>query len=80
MTDRVLFECDGPIALITNNNPDKHNAFDEEMDEQLFEIFDELRGRSDIRAVIWRGKASRSPRGETSPPSAATRCPGPITR
>lgn len=56
MTDRVLFECDGPIALITNNNPDKHNAFDEEMDEQLFEIFDELRGRSDIRAVIWRGE------------------------
>ena len=56
MADRVLFECDGPIAVITNNNPEKHNAFDEEMDERLFEIFTELRRRPEVRAVIWRGE------------------------
>jgi enoyl-CoA hydratase/carnithine racemase len=29
---RVELTIDGPIATITNNNPDKHNAFDDEMD------------------------------------------------
>lgn len=56
MTERVLLDIDGPIATITNNNPDKHNAFDDEMDVRLFEILTELRRRDDIRAVIWRGE------------------------
>jgi enoyl-CoA hydratase/carnithine racemase len=56
MTDRVRLEIDGPIATITNNNPDKHNAFDDEMDGRLFEILGELKGRPDVRAVIWRGE------------------------
>jgi enoyl-CoA hydratase/carnithine racemase len=56
MTERVLLDIDGPIATITNNNPDKHNAFDDEMDVRLFEILAELRRRDDIRAVIWRGE------------------------
>ncbi len=56
MTDRVRLEIDGPIATITNNNPSKHNAFDDEMDVALFEIIDELTQRRDIRAVIWRGE------------------------
>jgi enoyl-CoA hydratase/carnithine racemase len=55
MTDKVLLEVDGPIAVITNNNPEKHNAFDDEMDGLLFDILAELRGRADLRAVIWRG-------------------------
>ncbi len=41
---------------ITNDNPDKHNAFDDAMDAQLFEILAELRSRPDVRAVIWRGE------------------------
>jgi enoyl-CoA hydratase/carnithine racemase len=56
MADRVHLEIDGAIAIVTNDNPDKHNAFDDEMDAQLFEIFDELARRDDIRAVIWRGE------------------------
>ena len=56
MTDRVRLDVDGPIATITNDNPDKHNAFDDEMDARLFEILGELRTRSDVRAVIWRGE------------------------
>ena len=51
MTDRVTFDIDGPIATITNRNPDKHNAFDDEMDARLFEILTELKGRNDIRVV-----------------------------
>ena len=57
MTDmRVRLEIDGPIAVITNDNPGKHNAFDDAMDEGLFEILGELRRRADVRAVVWRGE------------------------
>ena len=55
MAGRVHLEIDGPIAVITNDNPDKHNAFDDEMDAQLFDALGELVGRTDVRAVIWRG-------------------------
>ena len=54
MTDRVRLELDGAIAIVTNDNPEKHNAFDDEMDARLFEIIGELRGRPEVRAVIWR--------------------------
>jgi enoyl-CoA hydratase/carnithine racemase len=56
MTDRIRLDVDGPIATITNDNPDKHNAFDDEMDAALFAILAELRSRPDVRAVIWRGE------------------------
>src|SRR6476646_2872717 len=53
---RVRLDVDGPIATITNDNPDKHNAFDDEMDAQLFAAIDELVERREVRAVIWRGE------------------------
>ncbi|MGO9877534.1 MAG: enoyl-CoA hydratase/isomerase family protein [Acidimicrobiia bacterium] len=53
---RVRLDVDGVIATITNNNPDKHNAFDDEMDAQLFEILGQLASRADVRAIIWRGE------------------------
>ncbi len=56
MTDRVRLEVAGPIATITNDNPAKHNAFDDEMDAQLFAILAELKARADVRAVVWRGE------------------------
>lgn len=56
MPATIHLEIDGPIATITNDNPDKHNAFDDDMDARLFEILGELRHRSEVRAVIWRGE------------------------
>ena len=56
MSGHVSLEIDGKIATITNHNPDKHNAFDDDMDTQLFEALAELRGRSEVRAVIWQGE------------------------
>jgi len=56
MTGTVRIEIDGTIATIVNDNPEKHNAFDDDMDAQLFAILDELSRRRDIRAVIWRGE------------------------
>lgn len=55
MSDKVELEIDGAIATITNRNVEKHNAFDDEMDAQLFAIFDELAATPSVRAVIWRG-------------------------
>src|SRR3954451_11441468 len=52
----VRLDVDGAIAVITNDRADKHNAFDDDMDLRLFEVLDELRGRSDVRAVVWRGE------------------------
>ena len=56
MSQRVRLDVDGPIATITNDNPDKHNAFDDEMDGRLWEILGELKERPDVRAVIWRAE------------------------
>ncbi len=58
MSATVDLEFDGDIATITNNNPDKHNAFDDDMDAQLFSILTRLRAMPDLRAVIWRGEGS----------------------
>ncbi len=60
MTDgrpaRVRLDVEGAIATITNDNPDKHNAFDDDMDAELFAILDELAARPDVRAIVWRGE------------------------
>ncbi len=53
---RVRLEYEGPIAVITNDNPEKRNAFNDAMDAQLWEVLAELRGRPDVRAVVWRGE------------------------
>jgi enoyl-CoA hydratase/carnithine racemase len=56
MPGTVRLEVDGPIAILTNDNPEKHNAFDDDMDQQLFAALGELRDRPEVRAVIWRGE------------------------
>lgn len=56
MTDKIHLEIDGAVAVITNDNTDKHNAFDDDMDLRLFEILGELAERRDVRAIIWRGE------------------------
>ena len=56
MVGSVRLEEHGAIAVIVNDNVDKHNAFTDEMDVQLFDILGHLAGRPDIRAVVWRGE------------------------
>ena len=56
MSGSVTLEIDGKIATITNHNPEKHNAFDDDMDAQLFDALAELRRRPDVRVVIWQGE------------------------
>jgi enoyl-CoA hydratase/carnithine racemase len=54
MAGTVRLDVDGAIATITNDNPDKHNAFDDDMDAQLFGILASM--PTSVRAVIWRGE------------------------
>jgi enoyl-CoA hydratase/carnithine racemase len=56
MAGHVRFEVDGAVATITNDHDEKHNAFDDAMDAELFAILAELKGRPEIRAVVWRGE------------------------
>jgi len=58
MSDRLHLTFDGPIATITNDNPEAHNAFDDDMDAALFAALAELKTRPDIRAIIWRGEGT----------------------
>ena len=57
--EKIALDIEDSIAVITNNNPDKMNAFDDEMDVALFSILSQLKERPDVRAAIWRaeGKA-----------------------
>jgi enoyl-CoA hydratase/carnithine racemase len=56
MSGQVRLDLDGPIATITNDHDDKHNAFDDEMDAQLFAALAEIKQRPEVRAVVWRGE------------------------
>jgi enoyl-CoA hydratase/carnithine racemase len=56
MSEEVVLDYDGPVAVISYNRPEKHNAFSDAMDRRLFEILGELRGRAGLRAVVWRGE------------------------
>ena len=55
--DRVLLERDhGPgIARLTFNNPERRNAYDTRMREQLGEYLDELAADDDVKVVLLRG-------------------------
>ena len=53
VADKVLFDVDRyGVATVTLNNPDKHNAFDDEIIGQLTHIFMDIAKRSDIRVMV----------------------------
>ena len=56
MPGHVRLEIDDAVATITHDHDEKHNAFDDDMDAQLFEILGELKSRPDVRAIVWRGE------------------------
>jgi enoyl-CoA hydratase/carnithine racemase len=52
----IRLDFDGPVAILTNDRPEKHNAANDEMDRQLFAHLRALHERRDVRCVIWRGE------------------------
>jgi enoyl-CoA hydratase/carnithine racemase len=56
--DHVRLEYEGPIAVVSYDRPDKHNAFTDAMDRRLFAVLAELHQASGVRAVVWRGEGA----------------------
>ncbi|MCE2990178.1 MAG: enoyl-CoA hydratase/isomerase family protein [Burkholderiales bacterium] len=48
----VLTEIDGPIAIVTLNRPDKHNAFDDALIADLTAHLQAVDARDDVRVVV----------------------------
>ena len=48
----VLTEIDGPVAIITLNRPDKHNAFDDSLIAELTAQLQAIDTHADIRVVV----------------------------
>jgi len=47
-----VLEIDGPLGLVTLNNPEKHNAFDDVLITEMTAALQSLDARSDVRVVI----------------------------
>jgi len=56
--DAVRLSFEGPIAIISYDRPEKHNAANDAMDQRLFAILAELHETPGLRAVIWRGEGA----------------------
>jgi methylglutaconyl-CoA hydratase len=48
----ILLEIDGPLGLITLNNPERHNAFDDVLIADLTAALQALNANPDVRVVI----------------------------
>lgn len=56
--DNVRLDYDGPVAIVSYDRPEKHNAFTDAMDRRLFAILGELQAQPGLRAVVWRGEGA----------------------
>jgi enoyl-CoA hydratase/carnithine racemase len=53
--EKVLYEKNGRIAVITLNRPEVKNAIDPEMDQRLGEIWRDFRDDDELDVAIWTG-------------------------
>jgi len=53
--DNILFECDGGIATLTLNRPDKLNAYTTEMGDEITRAFRSVQRDDRVRVVILTG-------------------------
>lgn len=60
MTTPLLFETEGPVARITLNRPDRHNAKTPEMICRLADAFDRFEADADLRVAVVTGAGTRS--------------------
>jgi enoyl-CoA hydratase/carnithine racemase len=54
-TAPVLYEKDGPVAVVTLNRPAVLNAYNVAMRDALFEVLQAIRDDSDVRVMILQG-------------------------
>jgi enoyl-CoA hydratase/carnithine racemase len=58
--DTLLYEESDGIAVVTLNRPEVHNAFSDRMQEELQQVWRDLRTNDDVRAVVLTGAGERS--------------------
>ena len=51
----LQLDTDGPVARVTFDRPELHNAFNDELIPLITSAFDELGGRDDIRVIVLGG-------------------------
>lgn len=55
MYERIRFEVDGAVAVVTLDRPEKLNAYTPEMGEEIVDAFRCARSDTDVRAVVLTG-------------------------
>ena len=60
MSDTVLHERRGPVALLTLNRPEKLNALNYELIDRLMHLLDETEADAETRAVVLTGAGDRA--------------------
>jgi enoyl-CoA hydratase/carnithine racemase len=60
MSDVILKDCDGDIATVTLNRPDKLNAFTKDMWSRLGTVMNELSQEPSLRCIILRGAGDKA--------------------
>ncbi len=58
--ETLLYEERDGVAVVTLNRPDVYNAFNIQMQQELREVWQELRSNDDVRAVIWTGAGDKA--------------------
>jgi enoyl-CoA hydratase len=60
MSNELLIERDGHIAILTLNRPDKLNALSPTLMQSLARTFDEINANDDVRCVVLTGAGDRA--------------------
>jgi len=58
----ILYKLEGPVAILTLNRPDKLNAINGEMIDELNNALDLAEKDEQVRAIVLNGPGGRSPR------------------
>ena len=66
-TPYLLVETDGPVTILTMNNPDMRNAFVDELHEAMQEIWMHLSNDDSVRAVVLTGAGTAFSAGGNIP-------------
>ena len=55
-SDPVLLVIEGPVATLSFNRPERHNAANDAMDDAFFDILEQLHADPSVRAIVLRGE------------------------
>jgi enoyl-CoA hydratase/carnithine racemase len=58
--ETLLYEESDGVAVVTLNRPEVHNAFSDRMQEELRQVWRELRTNNEVRAVVLTGAGDRA--------------------